>query len=131
MASVLNEFRTALNSYFTSGTHYFREAPESATYPYRVSSFNGSFDDEISEVFALEMDYWTSGKSDSALYAWIDTDSGNGNPSNPTGLNKKKFHCSSGTVIMERDSIVSVDDPDKNIRHIRVSYTARVYRKEL
>ena len=127
---VINEFTVALKSYL-GATYYYRQAPTTATYPYRVGSFNGSYDDENSEVYAFELDYWDDGTDDSVLHDLIDTDTGDGDLAAPSGLNKKRFYLASGTIILERESAVSVNDPDKNIIHIRVSYIARVYRKDI
>ena len=128
--SVLSEFKTALKTYL-GATYYYRKAPSTATYPYKVGSFNGSFDDENAEVYALELDYWDDGNDDDAVYTLIAADMGNGDSVNPTGLNKKKFHLASGTVVLAKDTEVQVEDPDNEIIHIRVSMTARIYRKEL
>lgn len=128
--SVLSEFKTALKTYLGSA-YYYKKAKTTATYPFCVGSFNGSFDDEISEVFAFELDYWDDGSDDSVLFDLIDTDMGDGDPVNPTGLNKKKFQLATGSVVLAKDTQFSVDDPDTNIIHIRVSMTARIYRKEL
>lgn len=125
----ISEFEVAVKT-FLGSTYYYKYAPTTATYPYRVGSFNGSFDDENSEVYAFEIDYWDDGTDDAVLQDLIDTDAGDGDPSAPTGLNKKRFYLASGTVALARESAVNVDDPDKNIIHIRVSYTARVYRKD-
>ncbi len=126
---VISEFTTALAT-FMGENYYYRKAKQGATYPYRVGSFNGSYDDENAEVFALELDYWDKSNDDSALHDLIDSDTGNGFQTNPSGLNKKRFYLDSGTVVLERDGMVDVEDPDKSLIHIRVSYTARVYRKD-
>ncbi len=123
---MINEFRAALKTYLGTD-YYWLEAPETAVYPYRVGSFNGSFDDEVSEVFAFELDYWNDGKSSSDLYTLIKSDCGDGNPYNPTGLNHKRFNLTTGTAFIAKDNQIEVEDPDKNIRHIRVSYTVRMY----
>lgn len=126
---VISEFTTALAT-FMGDDYYYRKAPTAVTYPYRVGKFNGSFPDENSETFAFEMDYWDKSNDDSALRDLIDSDAGDGIAVNPSGLNKKRFYLNSGTVVLERDGMVDVEDPDKSLIHIRVSYTARVYRKE-
>ena len=126
---VISEFTTALKS-FIGANYYYKKAPTTATYPYRVGKFNGSFPDENSETFAFEMDYWDKSNDDSALRDLIDSDAGDGIAANPSGLNKKRFYLDSGTVELASDGSNDVDDPDSNLIHIRVSYTARVYRKE-
>lgn len=126
----ISEFEIAIKTYL-GATYYYRKAPSTATYPYKVGSFNGSFDDENSEVFAFELDYWDDGSDDSVLFDLIDTDMGDGDSTSPTGLNKKKFHLASGTVVLAKDTEFTVEDPDKDLIHIRVSLTARIYRKEL
>lgn len=126
----ISEFEVAVKT-FLGSTYYYKYAPTTATYPYRVGSFNGGFDDENSEVYAFELDYWDDGNDDSTLWDLINTDTGNGDNVAPTGLNKKRFYLASGTVALARDGVpFPVKDPDKNIIHIRVSYTARVYRKD-
>lgn len=126
--SVENEFRAALNDYL-SPNYYFDEAPDKATYPFRVASFVGSFDDETSEVHRLSLDYWDNSKSPAALYDLIAADKGNGITRNPTGLNKKMFHLNSGSVFLTYDGQLPIIDPDKNLKRIRVNYEARIYYK--
>lgn len=126
---IINEFRAALENYFPSG-YYADEAPDTATYPYRVSSFGGSFDEENSTIAALEIDYWTSGKSYAAIYDMAEEDIGDGNTANPTGLNKRRFELTSGTVFLMLDTPpFPITDPDKDLRRVRVSYSAKFFRR--
>lgn len=127
--SALNEIKAALRSHL-GANYYHEEAPEDATYPYRVGFFGPSFDDDPAEVFALEIDYWDEGKSTARLDDLIDADAGDGDLINPTGLNRCRIAVTGGYAVFAYDTNVPVTDADKNYRHRRVSYTMRLYRED-
>lgn len=106
-------------------SYYFEDAPGSAAYPYRVGSFGPSYDDISAEVLSFELDYW--GNTNADIEDAISADLGNGDPINPTGLNYKRISKSDVSAFIVFDSRVNVPDPDRDIKHVRVSYTIRLY----
>ena len=126
--SIRNEIKAALRTAL-GASFYFEESPEQAAYPYRVGSFGSSFDDEVAEVAYLELDYWGQGKSTAALDDLIEADAGDGDRLQPTGLNKRRIALPSGYVALAMDGCVPVEDPDRTIRHRRVTYSMRIYRE--
>ena len=105
--------------------YYYEEAPKTAAYPYRVGLLASSYDDEVSEIFSLELDYW--GTSATVVDALLETDSGDGNRTAPSGLNKRRVIAGDVCAKIDREGIFDVHDPDTDLRHKRVSYTIRLY----
>jgi hypothetical protein len=124
--STMEQFRAAIESRM-GRRYYFDEAPDGAEYPYRVGSFTGSFDDENAEIYSFELDYWDKGKTTRRIRNMIAHDAGSGDRFNPTGLNGARIILPSGAVALYKDNETPIIDPDKNIRRIRVGYTARFY----
>lgn len=114
------ELNTILGS-----SYYFERAPGDAEYPYRVGSFGPSYDDISAEVLSFELDYW--GNTNADIDSKIVADSGNGDPINPTGLTNRRINKADVSAFITFDSRVSVPDPDKDIKHVRISYTIRLY----
>lgn len=112
---------------FLGASYYYDEAPDTATYPYRVGTLTASFDDEVSEVWAFELDYW--GETTSALNVLIEQDAGDGRPVSPSGLNKRRFLAADLCASAALDSVLDVRDPDTAIKHKRASYMIRLYHK--
>lgn len=104
-----------------SGTHYFTEAAKDAVYPYKVIDFSSTIYGEDFDILSMTLDYWTNGKSIVGLLTSADTDR--------TALDRQIWELDSGTVKTEYDSLRIVPDDDKNIRHVRVSYTIKQFIK--
>lgn len=124
---MIDNFRQALKT-FLGNDYYWREAPENAAYPYRVGSLSGGFDDETCEVHTLQLDYVGNGKQWSSVYTKIETDIGDGNRANPSGLNGRRFILADGAADVYLESQTLLEDTDKNLQFIRVSFTVRFYR---
>lgn len=124
--SALYELQIALNAMLGSD-FYFDAAPREAAYPYRVGSFSPSFDDEVAEVFYLELDYWDTGKTTERIYSMAEADAGNGDTAAPTGLNRAKIQLESGYAVLCKDKTVPLTDEDAKKRRVRISYTVRLY----
>jgi hypothetical protein len=124
--NVIEQFREAIETRM-GRRYYFDEAPDGAEYPYRVGSFTGSFDDEIAEVYSFDLDYWDKGKTSRRIRNMIARDAGGGDRFNPTGLNGLKIILPRGAVALYKNGETPIIDPDKNLRRIRVGYTARFY----
>lgn len=114
------ELNTILGS-----SYYFERAPGAAEYPYRVGSFGPSYDDISAEVLSFELDYW--GNSNADIEDDIAADLGNGDLFNSSGLNYKRINKSDVSAFITFDGRVNVPDPDRDIKHVRVSYTIRLY----
>jgi|LSQX01.2.fsa_nt_gb hypothetical protein len=124
MAGDKSELKALIKSHL-GDSYYYSDAPESATYPYRVGELATSFNDENSEVFQFELDYW--GRKDTDLDNLIGADAGNGNSINPSGLHNAILRGSKTVAFFTREGQTSIADPDRNLRRIRVTYTVRTY----
>ncbi len=118
MIHPINELKVILNILLGS-TYYADEAPDNAVYPYRVGTFGPSFDDEQSEVFAFELDYWAQGKSYIVINERLRSDR--------TVLDYLRMPLTHGYAVMHYDSSVPIADADNDLRRVRASYTVRIY----
>lgn len=126
--SPVNELREWLKTQLGDG-YYADEAPDEAVYPYRVGQLTSSFDEVGStcEVWTFELDYWTAGKSYGVLYDLERSDRGDGDIIDPTGLDRSRAELAHGYAHLTHESLMPVEDPDRNMRRLRASYTIRLY----
>ena len=103
--------------------YYYAQAPTAAAYPYRVAHVGTGIDQISHEQLSLEIDYWGPKLSD--LRDMIDADRGNGDPISPTGLDRMGVGTGAWLTF---DQTTSVEDADKEIKHIRASYYVILYR---
>lgn len=126
--SPVNELREWLKTKMGAG-YYADEAPDEATYPYRVGQLTASYDEvgSTSEVWTFELDYWTAGKSYIPLYELERSDRGDGDIIDPTGLDRSRAELAHGYAYLTHESLMPVEDPDRSMRRLRASYTIRLY----
>lgn len=128
LKSAINDLKKWLCDHMGSN-YYYGEAPETAHAPYRVATLASSYTDGECEVWSLELDYWSNGKTEDAINEMIAADRGNGNIVTPSGMDKLRIDLNNGYVYIFYDGAQSVIDPDKRIRHKRASYYVRIYNK--
>lgn len=130
MNNPISELREALKTVLDGECGYYAdEAPDEAIYPYRVGKLTVSYDEagSTSEVWTFELDYWTAGKSYMALYDQERADRGDGDLINPSGLDRRRLALPHGYAYIVHDQFMPIEDPDRNLRRLRASYTIRLY----
>ena len=127
--SMINSIRAQLKSKL-GACYYWKEAPENADFPYRVAFLAQSSDDTPTDVFMLNLDYVGNGKQWETIYETINSDMGDGDPISPTGLNNMHIRTENGSASLYYDQTALLEDAEKELQFIRVTYQVRVFRRK-
>jgi hypothetical protein len=128
------EFRKVLNNYLKS-IHprvYFQAAPGDADYPYIVYDFPSiNSDGETQEIIIVDIDGWDRPDSGDTtqLENLMSSINGNGDLTNPTGLNKKTLDAAEIVASFYLDSKLPLTDTDPLIKRRKYIYQARLFYK--
>jgi hypothetical protein len=107
---------------------YFEEAPDNATYPYVVYNLPNSISAFNREDFSLEIDVWDNVNNTTALETLVGNIDGNGDLTNPTGLNYKNIYVSNKlAATFYRESRLIIRDEDKRIKRRQLRYRIKTY----
>lgn len=114
---------------------YFRnEVPKNAEYPYLVYDFSSTFMiDETSERLIIDIDVWdkpTNGDS-TQIESLIESINGDGDFSNPSGLNLRTISSDEIMAIFRLESRNIVDDDDYKILRRKYTYATVVYERSI
>ena len=132
---MLVALRTAIKGYLET-IHprvYFRnDIPKNAAYPYLVYDFQATFTpDESTEQLLIEVDGWdkpTNGDS-LPLETLMENVNGDGDLSNPSGLNKKILSNDEIMAVFRLEGRTILDDDDPRILRRKYTYATTVYER--
>ncbi|MBN2796231.1 MAG: hypothetical protein JXR88_12545 [Clostridia bacterium] len=112
---------------------YFRnDIPKDAKFPYLVYDFHPTFTlDESSERLLIDIDAWDkpSNGDSTQIETLIESVNGNGDLSNPTGLNFKTISNEDVMATFRLESRNIIDDDDPKILRRKYTYATVVYER--
>ncbi len=112
---------------------YYLEAPDDATVPYLVYSFQASFTaDESAETMLLDLDGWDipANGDTTVIEELMETIKGDGSLiSDPTGLDEKTLSNDKISTTFRFESRLMAPDEDPTVKHILHNYQISVYER--
>lgn len=109
---------------------YFKDAPDDAPYPYLVINFGQTMaSGEYTKQIIVDIDFWDfpANNDDTSLENLATLVEGNGNITNPTGLNKKVLTTSNGHINFKLDRVLDLHEKDKRILRKMQIYEAKMF----
>jgi hypothetical protein len=128
------ELRKVIKNYLKS-IHprvYFQTAPGDAVYPYIVYDFPSiNSDGETQEIIIVDIDGWDRPDfgDTTQLENLMSSINGNGDLTNPTGLNKRTLDAAEIVASFYLDTKLPLTDTDPLIKKRKYIYQARLFYK--
>lgn len=133
MSSRYRDLRIAIAAFLRSKHPrvYFQQADNKAAFPYLVFDLPNTIDTgESPEVYVLDVDGWDDSPDTGALEDLMALVDGDGDPTNPSGLQRHVFILPAGSrAAVYRDSVLAPPPPadEPRLRRRRITYEVRVY----
>lgn len=131
------QLRKLINTYLetkiASDRVYYEDVPTDTEKPYITFSFGPATQlDESVENVILEIDGWDIPLDNStlALEQLLEDIDGDGDLTNPSGLNQLTLRNDDISIQIRRETRLTVPDEDKTIKHKQYTYVVSVYEQE-
>lgn len=128
------ELRQILQSYLESihSNVFFQLAPENTPFPYVIFDFLPSINiSEHHEIVPVDIDVWDLpiNNDTTVIETLISSINGDGNISDPTGLNKKTFETENMAVSFYLESKLTLQADNKQLKRRKYSYLAKIFER--
>lgn len=107
----------------TPGSVYHRRAPQSARYPYKVYSLRGVSFMDARDDFILDIDIWNNAEDQTVAEDIADQIEHQ--------LDRANLPQDAIFPTFFRDARQNLDDPDKSLQHIELTFQVQLYEKEV
>lgn len=133
MIALRQLLNTYLDTKHTPSQVFYDDAPPDTPVPYIIFGFGpGTQIDESVENVILEINGWDIPPNNSTivLETLMESIDGDGDLTDPTGLNQLTLRSDDISIQIRRDTRLTVPDEDKTIKHKLYTYIVSVYEEE-
>jgi len=133
MIAIRKLINTYLNTKHPTTQVFYEDAPPETLPPYVIWSFGPSVQmNESTETVMLDIDGWDIPPDNStlALEELMELIDGDGDLTNPSGLNQLTLRSDDISIQIRRETRLTVPDEDKTIKRKTYTYTVSIYEQE-